>query len=83
MVYYDNIGHMISDSGLDELHEFARKLGLKREWFQDKDNGAFYYPHYDLTTVNARHRAEMAGAIKIGPKDIVRKLTAAPYQRYK
>ncbi len=35
--------HMFADS-LDELHEFASKIGMRRNWFQDKK-----LPHYDLT----------------------------------
>jgi hypothetical protein len=46
--------HMYSDS-LEELHAFAKKIGLKREWFQDKR-----VPHYDLNA--SRH----AAAIKKG-----------------
>lgn len=34
--------HMMSDGDDDELHEFARRLGLKRAWFHRGD-------HYDLT----------------------------------
>jgi hypothetical protein len=37
-------GHLVSDTSLDELHEFAERLGLRREWFQVKS-----IPHYDLT----------------------------------
>jgi hypothetical protein len=44
--------HMYADT-LDELHAVARKLGLKRAWFQDKR-----VPHYDLTT---RKRARAVG----------------------
>jgi hypothetical protein len=46
--------HMYADT-LDELHAFAKKIGLKRAWFQDKR-----VPHYDL---NARRHA---AAIKLG-----------------
>jgi len=35
--------HLTADS-VDELHAFARKLRLKREWYQPKSS-----PHYDLT----------------------------------
>ncbi len=35
--------HMWS-SDVDALHRLADKLGLKREWFQDKPR----FPHYDL-----------------------------------
>jgi len=31
MVYTDGI-HLVADS-LEELHEFAHKIGLKREWY--------------------------------------------------
>lgn len=36
--------HLATDESLDELHAMAERLGLKREWFQDKPNS----PHYDL-----------------------------------
>jgi hypothetical protein len=35
--------HLWADT-TDELHEFAEKIGLKRNWFQDKKR----FPHYDL-----------------------------------
>lgn len=42
MVYTDNI-HLIADT-LDELHEFAKAIGLKKEWFQPHKR----HPHYDI-----------------------------------
>ncbi len=42
MIYTDGV-HLISDSSLDELHAFAEKIGLKKEWFQDKR-----FKHYDI-----------------------------------
>ncbi len=40
--------HMMTDdltpAGLDELHAMAERIGMRREWFQDKP----HYPHYDL-----------------------------------
>jgi hypothetical protein len=54
MIFMDKQGHLISDHDIEELHAFARKIGLKKEWFQDKRNKDFYYPHYDLTTPNKR-----------------------------
>jgi 1-aminocyclopropane-1-carboxylate deaminase/D-cysteine desulfhydrase-like pyridoxal-dependent ACC family enzyme len=42
---------------LEALHAFAKRLGLRREWFQDHKLA----PHYDL--VPARHAAALdAGA---------------------
>jgi hypothetical protein len=35
---------------LEELHRFARKLGLKREWFQGRPEHR--HPHYDMTDTN-------------------------------
>lgn len=49
--------HLVADS-LDELHDFAIALGLKRRWFQDKAS----YPHYDVTT-EVRERALHQGAL--------------------
>jgi hypothetical protein len=40
-------GHMQADT-LDELHEFAARIGLRREWFQSKP-GRPENDHYDLT----------------------------------
>jgi hypothetical protein len=37
--------HMISDGCLEELHVFAERLGMRREWFQDHPK----MPHYDIT----------------------------------
>lgn len=45
MIYTDRMGHLISDTNIDELHQFAEQIGLRREWFQDKPGR----PHYDLT----------------------------------
>lgn len=49
--------HLVADS-LDELHEFAAALGLRRSWFQGKAS----YPHYDVTTT-VRDRALQLGAM--------------------
>lgn len=43
---------------LDALHAIARKIGLKREWFQDRPG----FPHYDLVPTK-RDKAIAAGAI--------------------
>ena len=49
--------HLVADS-LDELHEFAVALGLRRSLFQGKAS----YPHYDVTTT-VRDRALQLGAM--------------------
>lgn len=67
MILVDSIGHMVSTEGPDELHEFANRLGLRREWFQDSPVS----PHYDLTTPKARQRAQRAGALVCGSRLLV------------
>lgn len=37
--------HMFVDGDIERLHEFALRIGLKREWFQPHR----VLPHYDLT----------------------------------
>lgn len=64
-VYVDNAfipwrrgiwSHLMADD-LEELHEFAEQLGLRREWFQEKS-----IPHYDVTK-SKRLQAIAQGAI--------------------
>jgi hypothetical protein len=52
--------HLTTDGELEDLHAFACKLGLKREWFQPKSS-----PHYDLTPA-MRTKALRAGAVYVG-----------------
>jgi hypothetical protein len=79
-VYVDNLNewgwrlgpscHLVAD-GLDELHDFAARLGLKRLWFQ----GNASTPHYDLTA-RRRAKALTMGAIELGRHDFVVKCRA-------
>jgi len=48
--------HLMADT-LEELHAFARRLGMRPEWFQDHPR----HPHYDLTE-GKRYRALQLGA---------------------
>ncbi len=68
MIYVDKKGHLISNTAIDELHEFARKIRLKRAWFQDKQ-----IPHYDLTTKRKILKAIEAGANLVTPSELVTK----------
>lgn len=54
--------HMIADSN-EELHEMAKKIGMKREWFQTKSS-----PHYDLVE-SKRKKAIALGAIELGDRE--------------
>jgi hypothetical protein len=56
---------MVGDS-VNELHDFAAQLGLKRCWFQDKT----LYPHYDVT-VSVRLKAIALGALPGDKKMII------------
>jgi len=64
MIYTD-YAHLFADS-LEELHIFAKKIGLKRHWFQNKK-----YPHYDLTTKRMKAKAIRAGAVVVSTKTIL------------
>lgn len=64
-VYVDDVGiewrgkrwcHMLSDESFDELHALAKRIGLKRSWFQGD--------HYDVTE-SMRQKALEAGAVAL------------------
>jgi len=65
---YKQACHLVGDT-LDELHGFAKKLGLKSEWFQ----GHATLEHYDLTE-NKRQYAVAMGAVEIDMKQMIEKL---------
>jgi len=69
MIYTDGI-HLVSDISNAELHRFAKKIGLKREWFQDKKG----HPHYDLITERKTNLALLHGAKKIPKRAIIKLL---------
>lgn len=82
-VYVDNMqakykgmkmSHMMADT-LEELHEMADKIGMKREWFQDKKRN----PHYDVSMAK-RALAVKFGAREVTPMELV-KLTRKPIVR--
>ncbi|MFD7610343.1 DUF4031 domain-containing protein [Streptomyces sp. NPDC059828] len=66
--------HLVSDVSFDELHAFAASIGCPPR--------AFERDHYD---VPAEHYAEAvrAGAVEIGSKELVRRLTQAGLRRRK
>jgi hypothetical protein len=43
-IFKSGSSHLTADT-LDELHAFAKRIGLRREWFQEHP----IMPHYDLT----------------------------------
>ena len=58
----------MSDTSYEELHVFAERLGLKREWFQGD--------HYDVPA-DYRERAIELGAEPIDARELVRRLRDA------
>jgi len=60
--------HLTTDGPLDELHAFAARLGMKREWFQEHRIA----PHYDLTA-QRRERALLLGAVFVSMREQVRR----------
>lgn len=82
MIIFDSIGHLSSTESADELHTFAKKIGLKREWYQTPsiskrtgkiaEMGPEYAAHYDLTTFRMKNKAERYGATKLSPFELVK-----------
>jgi hypothetical protein len=55
---YPSACHLTADT-LEELHEFALRLGLRRTYFQDHPR----HPHYDITE-GRRKLAVRLGAVE-------------------
>jgi len=65
--------HLTSSThDLDELHAFARRIGMRRSWFQDHRR----LPHYDLTP-ERRQRAIELGAVFVPYREQKRLRNAA------
>ena len=60
--------HMVSDTSLEELHEFARGLGIPER--------GFHGDHYDLPS-HVRAVAVERGAREVGSRELVRAIAAA------
>ena len=83
MILYDYIGHLSSTESADELHAFAKTIGLKREWYQTPSvskktrkvaqMGPEYAAHYDLTTGRMKAKAALCGAIEVHPFELVKR----------
>lgn len=59
--------HLTADT-LDELHAFAKRIGLKRAWFQDHRVA----PHYDLSPF--RHALALSlGAVLVPMREQLRR----------
>lgn len=63
---YKKSCHLFTDDEtLDNLHEFAESIGLRRGWCQYRN-----MPHYDLTQ-KKRSEAVREGAVQVGHEKLV------------
>lgn len=60
--------HMATDGEVEELLEMADKIGLKREWLQNRS----FIPHFDLTP-NKRKLAIKHGAEEVTAVELVKR----------
>jgi hypothetical protein len=67
MVYTDEI-HLVADT-MEELHEFADQIGLKRCWYHNKRGKN--HPHYDIWGSKLKE-ALNKGAKVISSKELVK-----------
>ncbi|CAL9482872.1 hypothetical protein SUDANB19_03075 [Streptomyces sp. enrichment culture] len=66
--------HLVSDTSYEELHAFAAAAGFPRRAF-DRD-------HYDIPSTQY-DAAVRAGAVEVGSKELLHRLTAAGLRRRK
>lgn len=59
--------HLMTDGNIDELHAMADKIGLKREWFQNKN---VRYLHYDVHP-RLRALAIKHGAVEVSSQELI------------
>ena len=64
--------HLVSDESFDELHAFAREIGLPER--------GFHRDHYDVPA-DLYERVVAAGAIAVSSRELVARLTAAGLRR--
>jgi hypothetical protein len=60
--------HLTTDGMLEELHAFAHRLGMRRQWYQEHRIA----PHYDLTA-SRRERALEYGAVFVPMREQIRR----------
>lgn len=76
MIYTDG-KHLISSESIDELNNFADKIGLKREWIQNHR-----IIHYDLFGGKSL-RALQEGAKKVSTVDLIHAYRKQPPEWWK
>lgn len=73
MILIDDTGHLASTTSDDELHTFARMIGLRREWYQNHPT----HPHYDCTTAGKRAMARKFGAVHLPCREMLYRMAEA------
>lgn len=71
-IFRKGSSHLTTDGPLEELHAFAARIGMKREWFQNHRIA----PHYDLTP-RRRAVAIKLGAVEVSMREQLRQRRAA------
>lgn len=66
MIYTDGI-HLVADS-LEELHMFAKKIGIGKNRYHGFKKG---HPHYDLLSIKEAFVVGYAGAIPVSSRTLV------------
>ncbi len=67
----DRWSHLVADTE-EELHAFAARLGMRREWFQHKQHRP-HHAHYDVPERARREVLEM-GAVAVSWRELGRML---------
>lgn len=65
--------HMWSDSSDNELHEFAKRIGVPRAWFHVSRGMIGRFAHYDLN-IPRREKALENGAIEESLRNYVNRI---------
>ncbi len=66
MIILDSMGHLYSDTSIQELYDFAvKKLKLKPQW----NHYSRHFPHFDLTTKHKKDLAINLGALYVDARD--------------
>ncbi len=73
MIYFDGV-HMMTDDAISELHYTARRLRIKREWFQDHHR----HPHYDVWGKPAERVAKDSKVIVTTTREMLRACRRLP-----
>jgi hypothetical protein len=69
LIIFDGWCHLSSTESEEELHSFAKQLGLRKEWYHTNSRN---HPHYDLTTKRKINEAICLGAKIVTPLELLK-----------